>query len=171
MRSNDMIWGVPYNIFQWTCVQEIMAGWLNLDVGSYNHISDSLHVYRRHWQELDAQSLRPSARPANQADLRVASYDAWTDLWGRLLTAAQNLRRHDDADALLRVPLQVGEVPDAYAQWIAVLTAEALRKRGHEAAGREAIEGAGEYWKTSWLQWMQAATERTARKSMGEREQ
>jgi thymidylate synthase len=163
MRSNDLIWGTPYNVFQWTCVQEIMAGWLDLDVGPYNHISDSLHVYERHWLELDAQQLRPTAIPINQADLRVASYAAWSDLWSRLVATAQSLTRHESADALIHVPLQAGEFPDAYAQWIAVLTAEALRKRGHGAAAREAIEVAGEYWKTSWLQWVGAVTARATR--------
>ena len=45
MRSNDFFRGLPYNIVQFTTIQEIMAGWLNLEIGSYNHISDSLHLY------------------------------------------------------------------------------------------------------------------------------
>jgi thymidylate synthase len=45
MRSNDLFRGLPHNIVQFTCLQEIIAGWLNLEVGSYHHISDSLHVY------------------------------------------------------------------------------------------------------------------------------
>lgn len=47
MRSNDILLGMPYNFVQFTSLQEILAGWLELDVGSYNHYSDSLHLYCR----------------------------------------------------------------------------------------------------------------------------
>lgn len=47
MRSNDLLLGMPYNFVQFTGLQEILAGWLGLDVGSYNHYSDSLHLYSR----------------------------------------------------------------------------------------------------------------------------
>ena len=45
MRSNDILLGMPYNFVQFTSLQEILAGWLGLEVGSYNHYSDSLHLY------------------------------------------------------------------------------------------------------------------------------
>lgn len=48
MRSNDLYLGMPYNLVQFTCLQEIMAGWLELDVGNYNHYSDSLHLYKEY---------------------------------------------------------------------------------------------------------------------------
>lgn len=47
MRSNDVLLGMPYNFVQFTSLQEILAGWLELDAGSYNHYSDSLHLYNR----------------------------------------------------------------------------------------------------------------------------
>lgn len=45
MRSNDILLGTPYNFVQFTSIQEILSGWLGIDVGSYNHYSDSLHLY------------------------------------------------------------------------------------------------------------------------------
>ena len=47
MRSNDILLGMPYNFVQFTSLQEILAGWLGLEVGSYIHYSDSLHLYCR----------------------------------------------------------------------------------------------------------------------------
>lgn len=47
MRSNDVLLGMPYNFIQFTGLQEILAGWLEIDLGSYNHYSDSLHLYAR----------------------------------------------------------------------------------------------------------------------------
>lgn len=45
MRSNDIFRGLPYNLIQFTSLQEILAGWLDLEVGRYTHFSDSLHIY------------------------------------------------------------------------------------------------------------------------------
>jgi len=45
IRSNDVFLGVPYNFVQFMSLQEILAGWLGLGVGSYNQVSDSLHLY------------------------------------------------------------------------------------------------------------------------------
>lgn len=53
MRSNDILLGIPYNFVQFTSIQEIMAGWLRLKVGSYNHYSDSLHLYCRDIDKFD----------------------------------------------------------------------------------------------------------------------
>lgn len=47
MRSNDVFLGMPYNFVQFTSIQEILAGWLGLESGTYNHYSDSLHLYQR----------------------------------------------------------------------------------------------------------------------------
>ena len=45
MRGNDILWGTPYNIFNFTLIQEIVAGWLGIDPGTYYHFTDSMHVY------------------------------------------------------------------------------------------------------------------------------
>lgn len=46
MRSNDVLLGLPYNFIQFTGIQEIIAGWLGIQVGTYSHYSDSLHLYK-----------------------------------------------------------------------------------------------------------------------------
>lgn len=53
MRANDLIWGTPINFIQFTMLQEIMAGWLDVDVGSYVHISDDLAVFERCFNNLN----------------------------------------------------------------------------------------------------------------------
>lgn len=46
---------MPYNFIQFTTLQEIIAGWLNLDIGEYFYFTDSLHVYK---SDLEKFSLR-----------------------------------------------------------------------------------------------------------------
>lgn len=50
MRSNDIWYGFPYDIFNFTMLQEIMAGKLGVEVGKYTHIADSLHIYEQHFE-------------------------------------------------------------------------------------------------------------------------
>jgi thymidylate synthase len=45
-RSNDVHWGTfGANLCQFSTIQETVAAWLGLPVGTYNQITDSLHVY------------------------------------------------------------------------------------------------------------------------------
>lgn len=48
MRSQDLWLGFPYDIFAATLLQELMAGWLGVDLGEYHHHVDSLHLYAAH---------------------------------------------------------------------------------------------------------------------------
>ncbi len=45
MRSNDADRGFPHNVVQFTMLQEILAGWIGVEIGDYTHIADSFHLY------------------------------------------------------------------------------------------------------------------------------
>jgi thymidylate synthase len=51
VRSNDAIWGVPYNFVQWTTLQEFIADALKVRVGNHFLVQDSLHIYDKHFEE------------------------------------------------------------------------------------------------------------------------
>jgi thymidylate synthase len=65
LRSNDLFLGIPYNFVQFTTLQEVMAGWLDVDLGAYNHLSDSLHVYE---SDLSDITLDLSIKAENNSD-------------------------------------------------------------------------------------------------------
>jgi thymidylate synthase len=48
MRSNDAFWGLPYDVFLFTMLQELFAAELNVEPGRYYHSIGSLHLYQRH---------------------------------------------------------------------------------------------------------------------------
>jgi len=56
MRSSDIIWGIPYDVFMFTMLQEILANTLQIDVGNYYYTSNSLHVYKQHYGMLEKMS-------------------------------------------------------------------------------------------------------------------
>jgi thymidylate synthase len=156
MRSNDLIWGTPYNFIQFTMMQELFAGWLNVDVGNYVHISDSLHVYERHWDELDSYEYdAPPQFIRNTSDLRIKSFDEWEKIWGELTDIAILLSRLP-SDDIIELCENNKHLPKAYLELVAVLAAEALRKKGAINEARNMIEMSGDYWKISWNQWAES---------------
>ena len=51
MRSNDLWFGFPFDVFQFTCLQVYLAMKLNIGIGSYTHIAGSLHLYARDFEK------------------------------------------------------------------------------------------------------------------------
>lgn len=54
MRSNDLWMGFPYDVFQFTCLQILLAMELNVELGTYTHIAGSLHLYERDYAKGEA---------------------------------------------------------------------------------------------------------------------
>ena len=47
IRSQDMLWGFPYDVFHWTLIQEIVANELGIYPGDYRHYMTNCHLYMR----------------------------------------------------------------------------------------------------------------------------
>jgi thymidylate synthase len=45
MRSNDILWGTPYDVNAFCFIQEVLAFWLGVGVGTYTHCVGSIHAY------------------------------------------------------------------------------------------------------------------------------
>ena len=159
MRSNDIVWGTPYNFIQFMSLQEIMAGWIGVNIGIYQHVASSLHAYKKHWTGLLKVDTTTTLTPTNVVDLRkdkagqLLGYPAWEAMWEDLVDRAHQITKTKNTDDLHHLYKSAMDLPDGYRQWLSVLTAEALRKRGASQLGREIISEAGQFWSTSWLQW------------------
>lgn len=81
MRSNDLFRGAPYNFVQFTVLQEVLAGWLGVGMGTYVHWSDSLHIYERDFARI-AFSDSPSLPRSNDSLLlpKTEADVMWSDL-------------------------------------------------------------------------------------------
>ncbi len=53
MRSNDFVWGFPYDVFQFTMMQEVIANTLGYELGYYHHSTMSMHTYKHHYDFLE----------------------------------------------------------------------------------------------------------------------
>jgi thymidylate synthase len=67
MRSNDVIWGVSYDFFQFTQLQMSMANALRVPCGPYHHHATSFHLYQRDVGILDY--LKPTNIPERPPEL------------------------------------------------------------------------------------------------------
>jgi thymidylate synthase len=153
LRSNDFFWGLPYNIIQFTTLQEIMAGWLNIEPGSYVQLSDSLHVYQRHWQDLASVDSAKTTVPQNHADLRISSYNEWESTFRTMVKCALELTECTEVRQLISVENEGSNLPPSYRELLTVLTAEALRRGHFHQEAKEAIVRTSPFWRASWEKW------------------
>ncbi len=52
MRSNDMWWGLPYDVPAFIAMQKMIAKMLNIECGTYTHFAGSLHVYDKDYEKI-----------------------------------------------------------------------------------------------------------------------
>jgi len=45
MRSNDLVWGTPYNAVQFTHLHALVAGMLGAEMGKFTYVIQNLHFY------------------------------------------------------------------------------------------------------------------------------
>lgn len=153
VRSNDLFLGVPHNFVQFTSLQEILAGWLGTECGPYTQISDSLHVYDRNRENLDASTALPDVAPNHDslALPRQESADAFGDLEGRIERMVDPATEPD----LLEGLAGWNDAPGAYRNMAVVLAAEALRRRKlPEAAERVMSRCTNPIYHQLWSRWL-----------------
>jgi len=128
MRSNDLFRGVPYNFVQFTVLQEVIAGWLGLEVGSYDHLSGSLHVYEDDFGSLEGFDRQAeivpntdSVRlPKEQSDEAFAALEKRLDAMTSDSLTEERMRELSEDTGL----------PGAFENLLRVAAADSARRRG-----------------------------------------
>lgn len=137
IRSNDVFLGVPYNFVQFTSLQEIVAGWLGIECGSYNQISDSLHVYEKDMASV-INAVDASARCINQDSLALT----WDESDFVFCELEQRIERmidpHIGPDELEDLSMW-DSAPQSYRNILDVLVARALDRLGYQEAADRVI--------------------------------
>lgn len=126
MRSNDMYLGLPYDVLLFTSLQEIIAGWLQLDLGEYTHFCDSLHYYTE-----NKMSINISANFLdNTDDLRLEkkiSDEVFNEMFSRL----NELSQGEDIDKCVKNILNSSSIPKSYDNMLMILCMYMLNKKSH----------------------------------------
>ena len=121
IRSNDLIWGWSgINAFEWSVLQEVVAGLAGLRTGRLHFSITSLHLYDRHWEkarQLGELSFSPryDASPRFDASAcpTLERFDALVAEWFNL---EQQIRTGQD------IGLNVDRFPEPMMRsWLRVL--------------------------------------------------
>jgi thymidylate synthase len=127
MRSNDLFRGLPYNLIQFTSIQEVLAGWLEIELGTYNHLSDSLHVYQRDYDYLATPSKVEVARNTdNLAVCKAKSDQYFSELNQRIECLMSTALTKQELLRLTTLDL----LPQAFQNMLLILAAEVARRKG-----------------------------------------
>lgn len=138
MRSNDVFLGMPYNIIQFTTLQEILAGWLNLELGTYYQISDSLHVYTHDLNQYSLDNDRESIK--NTDNLALNKHDSdelLSEIYSQLHLLINPNLTNTELNNLITVSSST--MPPGYRNLFLISCAYAAKKRSWEHQMLEAI--------------------------------
>ena len=125
IRSNDIYLGVPYNYVQFTMLQEIIAGWLGIDVGTYNQISDSLHIYERDKKKVIRS--HPNQTEKNTDSIAV-SKEMSDQLFAELSRKLDDLRRPDLQVESFEKIVEWSAAPQSFKNMLMLIGSEAARR-------------------------------------------
>lgn len=136
LRSNDFFLGIPHNFVQFTYLQEILAGWLGVELGSYNQISDSLHVYTRDIDHIHGSSaFETKSNTDNLALPKLVSDECFDEMERRIeLFITEGLSEKDH-----RQMLHWTTAPEGFKNMLSILSAEAARRRGWSELALESM--------------------------------
>lgn len=122
VRSNDLIWGWSgINAFQWSVLQEIVAGMLDAEIGSLHFSITSLHVYENYWEKTERisniahipEEVYDSPRFDMGEDLSIEYLDGLFQAWFQI---EERIREGSDCQ------VEVDRFPEPMMQsWLRVL--------------------------------------------------
>jgi thymidylate synthase len=107
MRSQDLWLGFPYDVFTATILQELLAGWLRVELGTYHHRVDSLHLYDK--DVALASQLGPAEPSARMARLAVP--------WESFQDVLANALANRPLDAVSGMWRAFAEILASYRAW------------------------------------------------------
>lgn len=158
MRSNDIYRGTPHNIIQFTCLQEIFAGWLGVEVGSFVLIADSLHMYEHDYEEFYI-SENPS-RTLNTESLSLPK-EVFDKVLLEMVSAMDELRSAELIPKRFREQISNNNLPTSWQNLLCIVAADAARRRNwvnemsaaHNKCSNQALSEA-------WLAWFERSKSR-----------
>jgi thymidylate synthase len=152
MRSNDIFRGIPYDLVQFTFLQEIFSGWLGLKPGAYCHVSDSLHAYTKDIPHILAAV---PVLPEPDTSKLTLPFKKSEVAFRQLAVAVDQIVHADSSAKLLLSTLHACKLPSGYKDMLAVLTSEGLRIRRNKPAYTEAIETCSNpLYRQLWRRWL-----------------
>ena len=155
VRSHDLFLGVPYNLVQFTSIQEILAGWLDIECGPYNQFSDSLHVYARDAVNVSQSMKSRHVEESLNDDCLALPFHESEWIFGELERRLEMIIHPNVNSGDICKACDWGEAPEAYQNILFVLGAESLRRRGESRTASEIASKCSNYlYRYLWDRWV-----------------
>jgi thymidylate synthase len=136
MRSNDVFLGLPHNFVQFMTLQEVLAGWIGIEPGTYTHFTDSLHLYEKDVDDVFSSAEVPMAATSDSLALPKHEADPiWFEMNRRVDLLVQNELTPKEYGNIARLD----NAPKAFSNLMAVVAADAARRRKSLDGVSEAI--------------------------------
>lgn len=116
MRSNDLLWGFPYDISAFCFLQQAMAATLGISVGTYTHIVGSMHSYDEKEEELTSILRDKTSIDKITEGFQSCSFDALMQNINLFWYIEKYCREHHESSSLM-TPL-IAELPISFVGYI-----------------------------------------------------
>jgi thymidylate synthase len=152
-RSNDLFRGVPYNFVQFTSLQEIIAGWLGCQLGSYTHISDSLHLYDDTLEHAYSSADLVVPRNLDLLSLRKPEADL---CWGELNRRLEEFIDANVTETKLDSLARMNGFPESISNLSRIVGADSARRHGYYGLAVELGNAcSSEVLRLLWHRWLE----------------
>ena len=147
MRSSDVIFGIAYDIPAFTVFQEILANELGVGLGTYTHISNSLHIYERHFEmarkilERDNVTSSLSWSRANREMVlpKQTFQTVREDVIDKIVNFESELKNYQTPEDICSALNDLG-LDDAWLDLVKILSAKRVRELGRRKEARELMK-------------------------------
>jgi thymidylate synthase len=147
MRSSDLILGLVYDVPAFTLFQEILAIKLSnrlnrkIEMGTYTHISNSLHIYSRHYPMVQNILRANYSRLINKPKMpEIKSKDPFGEV-NKLVVFESSVRSIQDATLLNENLLTTLDTNDEYwKDWARILMSHRAEKLQDVKAQRTLLD-------------------------------
>ena len=130
VRSNDMFLGVPQDLPQFTTIQEIICGWLDIELGTYSHLSDSLHIYERDYKKIEKQTTHFELE-TNRDSLRLPK-KAFDKTLNNICCNIWELTKKQLSEKAIIKLINSNKYSKGYNNLFLIVASEAARKRKYD---------------------------------------
>ena len=153
MRSSDVIFGIAYDIPAFTFFQELLANELGVELGTYTHMSNSLHIYERHFEmaetilktsNVNRSTFELWKRNGPMPSIECTSHEELTWWMEKLMSYEEDIQKSSTEAAVLssfrRAFAYSGKSDYLWHDWAVVLAADRLRKIAGRSQAQQMLE-------------------------------
>lgn len=149
MRSNELYYGFPLDVYIFSSIQQIIAGWIDLEVGKYVHFASSLHVYETEINK--SESLYTDRNIISRVKIGE---------WGKVMSIVARivyiLSGSDVSIEEITYAISSAQnLPPSYRDWIRCLAAERMFRSGRTDASFELAASSSGPLLGAWLEAVQ----------------